>query len=188
MSFVTDSMRRELAGHQIEVVQDGDGLRCFWFRQPGEWIMSVLVTELPSRQIALSGDLLVGGRNGIISDRGYSVAWFGGRLSERYLCEKFLAETWSRKRAAEWCRGYRDDIRYDADRFELWKALCKIERDLTRWEEIRTAEEFYDALVPIGLEDGDVPGYGYDEIHAGWLCAVQQRFHECWKQRVEEAA
>ncbi|HUU59755.1 MAG TPA: hypothetical protein VMZ50_09435 [Phycisphaerae bacterium] len=188
MTYATDSMRRDLERHRIEVVQDDERLRCFWLREPGEWCMSVLVTELPSRQIALTGDLTFGGRNGIVSDRGYGLGWFGGRLGEDYLCEKFLSEKWSRERAAKWCRWHRDDIKYDADQFETWKALCEIERDLTQWEEIRTPEELYDALIPIGMADGDVPGYGYDENHAGWLCAVQQRFRECWQQMAEEAA
>lgn len=79
--------------------------------------------------IIITGDLCPGNdsRNSGVHAFGYDLHWFAGRLSESYLCEKFLTESWHADLAGEWCHNKACDIiagKHDDD----FKAL-KILRD-----------------------------------------------------------
>lgn len=62
--------------------------------------------------IIITGDLCPGNdnRNSGVHAFGYNFDWFVSRLSEDYICSKFLDESWHEELAGEWCHEKADEI------------------------------------------------------------------------------
>ena len=92
----------QLKAHVLEQVLDQPGWQAFYLRRPGGGrMMSTLFIFCPEG-IILTGDLAPARRGrGATSCYGYGLEWFAGRLSESYLCEKFLEEGWHADLAQE---------------------------------------------------------------------------------------
>lgn len=182
MSYVTESMKTALKNHVLEEVLPQVGLfQAFYLKEPGQGrMMSTLFIHTPEG-IVIMGDLCPGGpkNQGSISDYGYGFGWFSGKLSEDYLCSKFLTREWQIEVAEEWCRDHIEDMKKEADPDALKK--------LPEWEELLSRLEggemgrdhFHDALQDLDYEEED-EGFGYPRDTAGWLCALQQRFAELY--------
>ena len=50
-----------------------------------------------------------------------------------------------------------------------------------------TLAEFYEAMIDMGHDGCELPGYDYPQVEAGWLCAIQQRFRELWVKKFENS-
>lgn len=195
MSYVENYMREQMAKHQLEKVDAGD-VPMYWLKEPGKYVYSLLVTQLPVMGITLAGDLQIGpGRGGVVMAAGYDLEWFASDLSEGYLCSKFLQEEWSLEEAERGVRQRIRDLRADTARGissynDETRQWIKIARDMKRGF-IEDDRGLADALHEAGfdLACDYWPGHGYNRGSAGWLCAAQQRFHELWVARkTEEAA
>lgn len=193
MSYVQEHMREQMARHQLEPVEAGD-VPMFWLKEPDRYAYAVLVTDLPKIGVCLAGDLLIGpGCGGPALAVGYDLGWFTSRLSEDYLCEKFLREEWSAEQAARDTERRVRDLwegrhRFPGDRDMIrgWVKLARRFRAGDVWSQDRLRDEMWDALGDLAHDCW--PGEGYNAAAAGWLCAVQQRFRELWAARAEEAA
>ena len=102
MTIVDLHMRESLEGHILEQVLDTQRFKAFKMKRPGSGrSMSTQILFTPEG-IVISGDLCPRpGTRGVVSDLGYGLDWFSGRLSEGYLCEKFLQTGWHRELAEE---------------------------------------------------------------------------------------
>ena len=183
MTYVAESMRRDLAGHELILISRTQQITAFYLKAPGTRTMSTLLLFTPEG-IVLQGDLTPE-RQGSLSDYGYGPGWFSGKLSEGYLCGKFLQEKWVPERAAEELR--------DPDGEWLCDQSKKVrDRVLEIAEEIdggdmqpgMVAEELQ--YLDFDLDEG-VPGYTWNPSEAGRLCAIQQRFAELYETPEELA-
>lgn len=182
MSFVTASMKNDLKNHVLEEVLPQTGeFRAFYLKEPGEGrVMSTLFVFTPEG-IAIMGDLCPGGpkNQGSISNYGYALPWFSGRLSEYYLCEKFLRREWQPEVAERWCREHIEELKQEA------AAEKKDVERLSEWEELLSSlqggemgcDRFQEALQDLDFDIED-EGFEYHLNTAGWLCALQQKFVE----------
>lgn len=116
------AIRRELASHQLEPLPVHGSVTGYYLRPPdGGRMQSTLILFAPEG-IVIMGDLCPN-LHGAISCMGYGVGWFSGKLSDSYLCEKFLRQTWISELAKEgltdrkWLKGcdYNDE---QCDAFE----------------------------------------------------------------------
>jgi hypothetical protein len=83
----------QLKDHFLEQVLDADKFKAFYMREePNSRMMSTLFMFHPEG-ITICGDLSPA-LHGNCSALGYGLSWFAGRLSEGYLCEKFLERGW----------------------------------------------------------------------------------------------
>jgi hypothetical protein len=140
--------------------------------------------------IVIQGDLTPC-HNGVISCGGYGLSWFAGRLSEDYLCEKFLRKEFVPELAE---RRFKEDLlRWRRERSKDSKYGVSKEEARSAWDAI---EGMRDEMDPRGFYDlyydtfKDTPecGYGYNPGDAGWLCAIQQRFAALYAEMKECAA
>ncbi len=71
-------------------------------KRPGSGRMMSTQILFTPEGIVISGDLCPRvGTRGVISDLGYGLNWFSGKLSNSYLCEKFFVVGWHRDLAEE---------------------------------------------------------------------------------------
>lgn len=159
----------------------------------GSWMEStrILITRHPlPEQIIVTGDLCPGD-NGILSDFGYGLGWFGSRKSECYLCEKFLRREWVPGLAKEaLCQALHDarDEHGDEPPEEQAKRIDAIEDAIMASDDprgecapTRSSEAFYEFWVDVFGTSPEDEGFDYNPRDAGWLCAIQQRFAECYQ-------
>ena len=183
-SCIDPHMRQSLAGHVLEQVLDTEAFKAFKLRKPGDGrMMSTLITFTPEG-IVIQGDLTPE-TNGTVSCYGYGLKWFSGRLSEDYLCGKFL----QMKFVPEFVEpGFKRDIISKRRDGELTKDGARELWDSIRWMGEITPENVYRFWADeLGHEDGEgCPGYGYEPGEAGWLCAIQQRFAELRREALGE--
>ena len=170
-------MRRALANHVIETVCDSPTVKAYYLKKPdGSRAMSTLLLFTPEG-IVLQGDLTPE-QHGSISTLGYGLKWFLGDLSEGYLCEKFLRKEWVQELAVEELADAHSYWREEATARQL-EGLDSLLYRLDDMDPGRLADE----LEALGYDVADeLPGFGYDPGKAGWLCAIQQRFAERWRQ------
>lgn len=181
MSRVDLHMLESLKNHVLEEVA-GAPFPMFKLHQPGTCVYFIRLTFLPEG-IVITGDMMWGGGNcalngrALCSSSGYGVGWFSGKLSEDYLCEKFLRPNqWSRERALEAALDEIRQARRDGDR-DAVHSWAKIVRLLRGSYDDDASFAMHDLMVDEGMETADgLPGYGYDDASAGWLCAIQQTF------------
>lgn len=96
----TKDYLEELKDHYLEQVLDEEKFKAFYLREkPDSRMMSTLFIFSPEG-IVLMGDLTPQ-LHSTASCLGYGLAWFAGRLSETYLCEKFLEKRWNQELAVE---------------------------------------------------------------------------------------
>ncbi len=109
MTVVNPHMREGLDTNILEQVLDTEKFTAFYMKRPGGGrIMSTLIMFTPEG-ITVSGDLSPG-HHGVISVFGYGLGWFSGRLSEDYLCEKFLDLGWHADLAAKDLKRYAKEV------------------------------------------------------------------------------
>ncbi len=176
MTYVKDNMRRDLAGHELKLVSRTEDVTAFYLKAPGTRMMSTLLLFTPEG-IVLQGDLTPE-RKGSLSDLGYGPGWFAGKLSEGYLCEKFLEHKWVPERAAEELRD--PDGQYLSDRSDNIRRDVLLIADSIGDGDLGV-EALHEDLTVLGFDMGDgPPGITWDPSEAGWLCAIQQRFAELY--------
>lgn len=184
MSYVTPHMVEALAGHFLTTVAIGKPLetvQLFAMRRPGTNMWRVQVTFTPEG-IAIQGDIGLGAGHGVCSCPGYGFEWFAGlgrpqfdgKLTETYLCEKFLRREFQRDVAIRDVKRRRDEAHTDGphETYLEWQTLFEnIERADNEHDAYQTLWEAYSD----DLDFEDV-GMDYPLADAGWLCAIQQRF------------
>jgi hypothetical protein len=172
MTCVTNSMRLALQDHQLEIVQDGK-VTVYYLKKPGDGRMMSTMLIFSPEGIVLIGDLTPQ-MNGSISSYGYGIDWFASRLSEDYLCEKFLHKQWQVALAKE-------TMQSDWWQDDLTPQQKEGVEEIIHWMEDHGWEWLYNELLDLGIVcDDGVPGYGYVPHEAGWLCAIQQKFVELY--------
>jgi len=183
MTYVTDSMKTEMASHVLIPVEVSDNFKLYTLNRPGTIVYSVYIAEF-ARRLCLSGDICLGGNDrGIVSSPGYGVAWFSGHLAESYLCQKFLREEWQWDVAVRGIKQHIEDDRNDGEGLYLeneHKLDELINNHFWEYDEPNQAE-YYEYMTSIGHDGCELPGFDYPRMHAGWLCAIQQRFSELFK-------
>jgi hypothetical protein len=116
MTFVQDFMREEMKDKILVPMDGGKDVQGFYLKPPqGGWVQSTMIL-FTKGGIVIMGDLCPGNdrrNSGVISTPGYGLDWFGkGKLSERYLCEKFLSsQVWQVEIAKKWLKEYIEEIR-----------------------------------------------------------------------------
>ena len=177
-TYVTDYMRNSLANHVFEPQLDG----CLRMGIPGDCHYEVHFVELANK-ICIAGDIRLGENgNGIISSTGYKLPWFAGQLTECYLCEKFFPDgrVWQWAVAVEELNTYiKDGGGWYRDHADEFREFIKS----PGWEyDVPTEAEFYEFMTDMGDDCCEMLGYDYPRGQAGWLCAIQQKFSELWKE------
>jgi len=158
--------------------------------EPGTRNMSVVLVFVrePENRVILTGDIILGDGNGLVSDLGYTEGWFASPLGSHYLAEKFLRKTYVQEHAVAWIeddiqetKSLLDDAKTDGDEAELKrleKRLEELEDGLRRKETVtqdaRAFGEFFESVTGEGPCEGE--GCGYESGVYAWLSAVQQRF------------
>lgn len=175
------------------VLSPVDQVRAFRLEIPGEGRMESTLLIFSPEGITITGDLCPGLR-GVCSAYGYDEAWFAGRLSSGYLCEKFLRTDWHAKLAAEeirdpewWGREHiRESGASSKDIAARLLDLDELADELDAGEV--DAQDMVDRLAEKGITDAEgMPGVGYDPHEADLLVAIQQRFAATYKPRAEQA-
>lgn len=218
-SYVTEEMRRSMADKVFSVVAEYEGMVVYRLGPAdGSWMEStrILISREPlAEQIIITGDLCPGA-NGILSNFGYGVRWFGRKQSEEYLCSKFLRREWVPAAAL---RALKYDLEQEKQHAKDLHEPASIAKQPSEWETRRDIlcppyeprktqtriEALTEAIDDVGDEPngepavtrsheafhefwievfGDSPedqGFDYNPRDAGWLCAIQQRFVECYR-------
>lgn len=198
MNYVTDNMRRELANHVLTLTHNGGAIRHYRLgpsdTNMGEARLIFTSAPLPE-QVIITGDLNPR-ENGIVSQQGYGIGWFGRRQGESYLCEKFLRTSFYTEHARAWLRDEAADLadpnqaRTD-DPAQIAALQAEVRDAIGRGDHgddpTRSHEAFWDWLRDYGVDPED-EGFGYDPKVAGWLCAIQQRFVELYAATTSEGA
>ena len=189
-SYVTPEIERTLERHELARLPNFPSpWSVFFMHRPNEGRMMSTLFIFTHENIILTGDLCPrpGDSNGCISAFGFGLDWFAGRLSERYLCEKFLREVWQADAAADWCEyQVKEKDGYDLSIEDVAK-LKEIAQDLRMDPSSYCVNTFCSALAGCKgdfLYDG-APGYDYPRSDAGWLCALQQKFRVLYRDLKE---
>lgn len=190
-TYIAQHMKNSLEGHVLVQVLNTEKFKAFYLKRPGEGrMMSTLILFTPEG-IILTGDLCPKD-HGAPSVFGYGIGWFASKLSEDYLCSKFLREVWQEEVAvADIVRNVRDEeeeAKANPDDPYYQKGRWKKVQDewVTDWSDKRR-DDLYDAIIEQGFDSESMPGYDYPLADAGWLCAIQQRFAELYKAAVPAA-
>lgn len=194
-TYVQDHMRQTLAGYVLSCTAT-----CRFFAayrlgpdaNTGMGVVRILFTSAPlAEQIIITGDLHPGNGNGILSNGGYGIGWFGSRKSEHYLCEKFLRTEFVPAKAREALLNVvtdyaNDDLELDHGEVdELTQALAaSIDPDNgDPSNPVRSHEAFYEWWTEFFEDTPEDRGFDYHPDTAGWLCAIQQRFVELYQEK-----
>lgn len=128
MSFIEDHMRTSLKGHVLEQILDTEKFQAFYMREkPNSRMMSTLFIFHPEG-ITIAGDLTPA-LHGNCSAIGYGLGWFAGRLSEGYLCEKFLTKGWHADLAEMELSEMSKDARLGKHDHDSWMGIDDIRND-----------------------------------------------------------
>lgn len=88
-TLVQPHMRESLSAYTLVEIPAGNALRCFKLKRPADSFYLAYVLFTPFG-IVIGGDIrFFDDRTAISSVPGYDAEWFGGRLAESYLLEKF---------------------------------------------------------------------------------------------------
>lgn len=181
MGSYSDALKWTLDRHELRKVCDNDFAECWELYIPGSgWMETARITFFKEpQQILVSGDLCPS-RHGVVSDYRYGFGWFAGRLSEHYLCEKFLSKIWVAERCRESLTEELEQFRRDLEQGETDERIEGLvellEEDFDELGEHGVRERL-DDLCSSFCDDG-MPGYDYPPRDAGLLCKIQQRFSE----------
>jgi hypothetical protein len=190
-SYIEPHMREALADHELvkvldQTVEKVGRFVAFTMRRPdGGRIYSVLVTFTPEG-IVIQGDIQVGKHPGIASCVGYGLGWFAGYLSEDYLCSKFLHKEHVPEVASEHLQyilaeGYLDGAE---GREEKERAIREALAEWTKYASGPCSDGYAFGTFWQDTMNNCLDGAGqdYDPGDAGWLCAIQQRFAELYRE------
>lgn len=191
-TLVEKHMATSLKEHFLEEIPAGEKIRAFYIKREGTRMMSTLILFTPEG-IVLMGDLCPS-KHGACSAYGYGLDWFASKLSEDYLCEKFLHHVWQLEVAKENCEWQIEQAVEEAKKYRLYEGDGDREdarrsiKEGRRWQAVLkalgdegTEQACYDEMGDQDLHDGDyLPGYAYPRSDAGWLCAIQQKFSELY--------
>ena len=98
-THVQEHMRESLATYTLEKIPAGDRIQCFKLKRKSDAFYFAYVLFTPFG-IVIGGDIrFYPDQTSISSVPGYDADWFGGRLSEDYLLEKFGIHSMRRKGA-----------------------------------------------------------------------------------------
>jgi len=203
-SYVQPHMAESLEDHVLETICFTDSVKVYRMRRPGTMMMRVQITFTPEG-IAIQGDCCPQ-LHGVCSALGYGLSWFAKRLSEGYLCEKFLSREWQQEVAVQdiadqLSMAQEDlnkaieteaegrvppetreevlagtDFKDESDAFAMWQAVQD------GFHADTGPEGLYEIASPLIDDFWDYAvGMDYNLADAGWLCAIQQRFSELWK-------
>ena len=170
-TYVMPHMPKSLADHELTEIPGG-----YLMKKPDDGNFALAVVEV-RRHIVLVGDLMIDG-NGAVSVCGYDLGWFAQKLSEDYLCSKFLREVWQWEACKEELQWWLDqgDVEDEKDK-KVFRELIAGTHESTLYED-PTAEQIYETLSTLNTHwcDDGIPGMDYPRAAAGWLCAAQQKF------------
>lgn len=177
MSYVEQHMRESLKDHVLEPHADLENLKAWYLKKPGRTRMMSTLILFTVEGIVLMGDLTPC-QNGVVSALGYGVNWFAGKLSEDYLCEKFLRKEFvpevAERRFKEEILHYRRDGSLTKEKArEGWDGIE------SKMEDGLSGHAFYELYWEI-MNDSPEIRYDYNPGDAGWLCAIQQRFAQLY--------
>ncbi|MDB4278266.1 hypothetical protein N9917_01550 [Deltaproteobacteria bacterium] len=197
MTYIKPHMAPSLERHELTVLLDTEEVKVYRMARPNDSAYRVQLTFTPEG-IAIQGDVGLGAaQNGICSRLGKGLGWFRGRLSEDYLCSKFLSKTWQREVVTRGLDSWLSDTQGELetaikemmaeDELTREEALeeAKDEREnVAAWTKIRAAwgdetseKEMYEVGSGLLTDFWDYSlGYDYPLADAGWLCVIQQRF------------
>lgn len=191
-SYVEAHMTKSLEGHELKLVSKSDHFECYRMGRPGTGIYAAYITfmnhgkdpegvEPRGSMTVISGDIILCEHtNAVASGYGYGKNWFSQQLSEGYLCEKFLRRCWSKEAAIRDLKREAEDIRRNRDGdaldIQVAKDLDQLAKDAEHGELDQGA--IYEAYTDLMGSHDNTVGYDYPLASAGWLCAVQRRFHE----------
>jgi len=178
-------LRQAMLELELVPVVETDQVSCYYMKKPGTGHYRVLLT-FTTEGICIQGDLTPE-NNGSISCMGYGREWFadqqGGKYLDSYLCSKFLRKRWVPEYAHEELADPQSHYRYEATPEEI-EQLDHICRLLSLNELHQYA--FYEHMTDMGFDGCELPGYGYEPHEASILCAIQQRFGELWRERLQQ--
>lgn len=182
-TYVEPQMAEGLAGHVLELHVDTPQVKGWYMKRPGAGRMMSTLILFTREGIVVFGDLCPK-QNGVISTLGYGEDWFAGRLSEDYLCEKFLHREFVLENAiAELRERIIESRRSDA----ITKAAARRAMDSVKYGGLEGPESIYDVYGSAKMCTDDL-GSWYNPVDAGWLCAIQQRFSALMQQNKTEVA
>lgn len=177
-------IRQAMLELELVVVAETERLRSYYMKKPGTGIYRVLLTFTPEG-VCIQGDLTPE-HNGTISSMGYGLEWFadqkGGEYYDSYLCSKFLRKRWVSECALESLTDphscYRDEA--TPEQIAGLHDICMLlaAHDIHEYE-------FYTQMCDLGFDGSELPGYDYDPQEACVLFAIQQRFQELWRERLQ---
>lgn len=178
-SYVETHMRDAFAEHKLRCLTDRAEATVYRMGRAGTNTYSVYIAEFANR-LCLTGDTRFGPNdsNGVVSSLGYGIPWFTGHLSEGYLCEKFLRPQWQWEAAVEAIRWHIKEDGQDDWWAENAAALRHYMADPSWTYDMPDERDYYKAMVNLGHDGCELPGYDYPRAEAGWLCAAQQRFRK----------
>lgn len=169
--------------HTLDCVLNTPKFKAFYLREdPGMRMQSTLIMFTPEGTW-IGGDLCPEENKGVMSNFGYGLDWFSSKLDGRYLCEKFLRESWDADRAKrEIVEMMRDRRGYEIETRRRWAACLREFVETGRYEE---CGDLVDAMYNAGLDTSDgPPGYGYNERSRSILERIQKRFAELYDPRM----
>lgn len=182
-TYVQPIYAKSLANHQLEWVARDPFPVCY-LKRPGTRIMCVLCIFSPEG-IILKGDIRFGNLDVLASDLGYGLPWFASKLSESYLCEKFLRQKYVKELALAELNdpeSYLRELIGEPSHPRLDELAAVVDGD----DDWAWPSRIYDVLTALGVDSESIPGWGYDPVEAGYLCAVQQRFAELYPLGIGE--
>lgn len=195
-SCVDAHVKKSLENHELTKLENTGWMNAYYLHTPGATIsynhnpprlcgraQSTLIMET-AEGIVICGDVSVK-LHGVVSALGYKLPWFGGTLSEDYLCSKFLekgfhsehAEAWLKARHAELVAEFKvaNFLPGSDERKKHQKKMDGTEEILNSWHCDDAMERVTEALEILG-ENPEGEGFDYAPSEASWLCAIQQRF------------
>jgi hypothetical protein len=182
-TYVPGYLFDSLKDHVLKNVVDEKDVRIFTMRRPGTGMFRVQLT-FTVEGIALQGDVTFGPQShGISSALNYDEHWFATypKLTEEYLCEKFLRHEFVPRSAAEYMEDIlqqqqedeEEDYGITDEMIPGWRKLIENLKE----DQHFTAERLFDDLEELEYEhDGEGFGWDYNPEAAAMLCAVQQTF------------
>lgn len=184
-SYVEPFMAEEMNKLRLRPVFKASGWSAYMLEGKGTGIYRTLITFNPEG-IVLQGDIQLGqdASGNICSCLGYGEYWFSENLSEGYLCQKFLRRVFLPQEAEEYLRSLRDELDREGRhlKFDLYEEVLSAIHDKHVTQDAGLFGEWWNTHLDYPQED---TGYAYDPVQAGWLCAIQQRFHVLYKRLPE---
>lgn len=184
-TYVKEHMARALENHVLTQVKvPGGPIQMFYLHKKDARVssgilvgreMSTLFMFTPEG-IVITGDLCPRAcPRGCISTLGYSLKWFTDKLSEDYLCEKFLQRGVYADTIREWLEDRAKNDENVQKRATASELLEEAPSDNSEAENY-----LWECLQQFG-EEYDGQAQDFEPADAGWLCALQQRFSALYR-------